>query len=191
MPFDLALRHFDWGTLYVASEWVIRIGALFYVPQRRPPSAARAWLLLIFFLPWLGLLLYLLIGRAYMPRRRWKVQRQIYELIRHIAPRAASFDATVAKAVSPELLPALRLADQLSEFPVVGGKSLRVVAGLRRGDRPHRRRSKRRPALCTHAVLHLRRRRRGAARRLRPRAGGQARRRRARADGCDRARAQA
>src|SRR5437867_3651516 len=65
MSFDLALRHFDWGTLYVTSEWVIRVGALFYVPQRRPPSAARAWLLLIFFLPWLGLLLYLLIGRAY------------------------------------------------------------------------------------------------------------------------------
>jgi cardiolipin synthase len=127
MPFDLALRHFDWGTLYVASEWVIRIGALFYVPQRRPPSAARAWLLLIFFLPWLGLLLYLLIGRAYMPRRRWKVQRQIYELIRHIAPRAASFDATVAKAVSPELLPALRLADQLSEFPVVGGNRFELL----------------------------------------------------------------
>ena len=84
MPFDLALRHFDWGTLYVASEWVIRIGALFYVPQRRPPSAARAWLLLIFFLPWVGLLLYLLIGRAYMPRRRFKIQRQIFELIRKI-----------------------------------------------------------------------------------------------------------
>ena len=46
------MRQLDWGTLYVASEWVIRIGALIYVPQRRPPSAARAWLLLIFFLPW-------------------------------------------------------------------------------------------------------------------------------------------
>ena len=121
MPFEFALRHFDWGTLYVASEWAIRIGALIYVPQRRPPSAARAWLLLIFFLPWAGLVLYLLIGRAYMPRRRFKIQQQIYELIRRIAPRAASFDATVAEVVSPELLPALRLADQLSEFPVVGG----------------------------------------------------------------------
>jgi cardiolipin synthase A/B len=127
MPFDLDLRHFDWGTLYVTSEWVIRIAALVYVPQRRPPSAARAWLLLIFFLPWLGLLLYLLIGRAYMPRRRLKIQRQIYELIRHIAPRSASFDATVAGAVSPELLPALRLADQLSEFPVVGGNRFELL----------------------------------------------------------------
>lgn len=127
MPFDLALQHIAWGTLYVTSEWVIRIGALFYVPQRRPPSAARAWLLLIFFLPWGGLLLYLLIGRAYMPRRRLQVQQQIYELIRKIAPRAGSFDATVCEVVSPELLPALRLADQLSEFPVVGGNHFELL----------------------------------------------------------------
>ena len=186
MPFEFALRHLDWGTLYVASEWVIRIGALFYVPQRRPPSAARAWLLLIFFLPWAGLLLYLLIGRAYMPRRRLEVQRQIYELIRRIAPRAASFDATVADAVSPELLPALRLADQLSEFPVVGGNRFellpvydaaidRIIAEVNGAQR------------YVHMLFYIfedddvgRR----VAEALR--AGGAARRRGARADGCDR-----
>jgi hypothetical protein len=81
------LNDIHWGTLYLASEWVVRIAAFLYVPQRRPPSAARAWLLLIFFLPWPGVVLYLLIGRAYTPRRRLKVQRQIYELIRELAPR--------------------------------------------------------------------------------------------------------
>ena len=98
MPLELALRRLDWGSLYVASEWIVRIAALIYVPQRRPPSAARAWLLLIFFLPWPGVVLYLLIGRAYMPRRRLRVQQQIYELIRRLAPRAASFESTIAHA---------------------------------------------------------------------------------------------
>ena len=121
------LHNVDWGTLYVASEWLVRIGALFYVPQRRPPSAARAWLLLIFFLPWPGVLLYALIGRAYMPRRRFEVQKQTYELIRRIAPRASSFDTMVAPVVSAELLPALRLADRLSEFPVVGGNTFHLL----------------------------------------------------------------
>ena len=121
MPFELALRHLDLGFAYVASEWIVRIAALIYVPQRRPPSAARAWLLLIFFLPWAGVVLYLLIGRAYMPRRRFRIQRQIFELVRKLAPRATSFEATIAHAVSPELVPALRLADRLSEFPVIGG----------------------------------------------------------------------
>jgi cardiolipin synthase len=121
MPLEAAFRSLDWGSLYVASEWVVRIAALIYVPQRRPPSAARAWLLLIFFLPWPGVLLYVLIGRAYLPRRRLRVQQQIYELIRRLAPRAAAFESTIANAVSPELVPALRLANQLSEFPVIGG----------------------------------------------------------------------
>ena len=106
----------------------LRIGALVYVPQRRPPSAARAWLLLIFFLPWFGLILYLLIGRAYMPRRR--LRGAAADLRAHPPPRARArrpFDATVAPAVSPELLPALRLADQLSEFPVVGGNRFELL----------------------------------------------------------------
>lgn len=127
MSFELALPAWSWGTLYLISEWSLRIGALLYVPQRRPPSAARAWLLLIFFLPWLGATLYLLIGRAYMPRRRFEVQKRIYELIRRVVPRAPSFDATVDHAVSPELMPALRLADQLSEFPVVGGNHFELL----------------------------------------------------------------
>jgi cardiolipin synthase A/B len=121
------LHDVNWGSLYVASEWIVRIAALFYVPQRRVPSAARAWLLLIFFLPWPGLLFYLLIGRAYLPRHRIEVQRKIGDLIRHLAPHPDSFDGRVADEVSPELLPALRLADRLSEFPIVGGNRFELL----------------------------------------------------------------
>jgi len=120
-------RSLDWGYAYVASEWVIRVAALLVVPQRRAPSAARAWLLFIFFLPWPGLLFYSLIGRAYLPRRRFDVQRQIYETIRRIEPRALTGEVVVAPEVSPELLPALRLAEQLSEFPVVGGNRFELL----------------------------------------------------------------
>ncbi len=127
MPFETALRNLDLGLVYVTSEWILRVAALVYVPQRRPPSAARAWLLLIFFLPWPGVLLYLLIGRAYMPRRRFRIQRQVFELVRKLAPRASSFEATIAFAVSPELVPALRLADRLSEFPIIGGNDFTLL----------------------------------------------------------------
>lgn len=127
MSAESILHDLNWGVVYVASEWVIRVGALLYVPQRRPPSASRAWLLLIFFLPWAGLLLYLLIGRAYMARRRFRLQKQIYQLIRRLVPRSASFEAEVGAEVPPELLPALRLADQLSEFPMVGGNGFELL----------------------------------------------------------------
>ena len=69
------------GTAYVISEWLVRIVMLVYVPQRRSPASARAWLLLIFFLPALGLALYALIGRAYIPRRRLEQQARLSELI--------------------------------------------------------------------------------------------------------------
>jgi cardiolipin synthase len=127
MPFESVLHELNWGMLYLASEWAIRIGALLYVPQRRPPSATRSWLLLIFFLPWAGLVLYLLIGRAYMPRRRFRVEKQIYELLRRLVPRAGSSEAKVDGAVPSELLPALHLAQRLSEFPVVGGNHFELL----------------------------------------------------------------
>ncbi len=121
------LQAFDWGSLYLASEWVLRIGALFYVPQRRPPNAARAWLLLIFFLPWPGVLLYLLIGRAYLPRRRFEAQKRIVDLARRLTPRSPALDAELTRIVAPELAPAARLADELSEFPPVGGNDFELL----------------------------------------------------------------
>ncbi len=127
MPFVDTLRQLDWGSLYVASEWVLRIGAFLYVPQRRPPNAARAWLLFIFFLPWPGVVLYMLIGRAYLPRRRFEVQRQIFELVRRLAPRPAAFESALMRTLPPELAPAVRLADQLSEFPPVGDNAFTLL----------------------------------------------------------------
>jgi cardiolipin synthase len=43
-------------------EWVIRRAGLAIIPFRRTTAAARSWLLLIFFLPVPGLLLFLAIG---------------------------------------------------------------------------------------------------------------------------------
>ena len=40
-----------WSALYLASEWLIRIVMLVWVPQKRSPEAARTWLLFIFVLP--------------------------------------------------------------------------------------------------------------------------------------------
>lgn len=117
----------DLGALYVASEWVLRLGALLYVPYRRPPNAARAWLLLIFFEPWLGLLLYLLIGRAYLPRRRFAMQRRIFELVRRVLPAAPAPEQRVFDALAPQLQPAAQLAARLSEFPPVGGNAFTLL----------------------------------------------------------------
>ncbi|HEY1605163.1 MAG TPA: cardiolipin synthase [Allosphingosinicella sp.] len=61
------------ATPYLISEWAIRIVMLFFVPTRRTPQAAQAWLLLIFFLPIPGLILYAAIGRPRFPH--WRTER--------------------------------------------------------------------------------------------------------------------
>ena len=55
-------------TAYYILEWLIRIAAIAVVPLRRPPAAARGWLLLIFFLPVPGLLLFFAIGSPRFPK---------------------------------------------------------------------------------------------------------------------------
>src|SRR4051812_39597855 len=70
--FDLSILT-AWGWLWYASEWTIRIIMLVIIPFRRSPAAAKGWLLLIFFLPSVGLILFLLIGRNRWPE--WRLQR--------------------------------------------------------------------------------------------------------------------
>ena len=45
---------FSWTTVYLGFEWALRLVRVAVVPLRRSPQAASAWLLLIFFLPWVG-----------------------------------------------------------------------------------------------------------------------------------------
>src|SRR3954453_23004031 len=75
MGAELILPHdaSSWAILYYVSEWVIRIAMLIIVPFRRTPDAARGWLMLVLFLPWLALLVYWLIGRPTFPR--WRRER--------------------------------------------------------------------------------------------------------------------
>src|SRR2546430_3465607 len=71
-----------WSEFYYLTEWLIRLVMLVYVPNRRTPAAARTWLLLIFLLPWPGLVLYAAIGRIYLPKRRLEQQARASQQIR-------------------------------------------------------------------------------------------------------------
>ena len=116
-----------WASLYIASEWALRIAALILVPQRRTAASARAWLLLILFLPWPGVVLYLLIGRAYLPRRRLALQKRIDETIRRVEPRALTDSKAGWGNAGQTTLPALELAARLSEFPPVEGNGFELL----------------------------------------------------------------
>jgi cardiolipin synthase len=115
----------SWVELYGASEWSIRLAMLFYVPYRRDAAAARSWLLLIFFLPWLGLVLYALLGRAYLPK--WRLARQVVvaETIDRVYRQAPP--TPFREGAQAQLWPALDLTSALSNFPVVGGNRFELI----------------------------------------------------------------
>src|SRR3954449_4500605 len=82
----------------VILDLVIRITALFVVPRDRKPSAAMAWLLAIFLIPFVGILLFLVIGRTRLPKKRLAVQ---VEVDRMIAEKAANLDPAPRRAAWP------------------------------------------------------------------------------------------
>jgi cardiolipin synthase len=106
----------NWGLVYLASEWAIRFAMLFYVPQRRSAAASRSWLLLIFFLPWPGLIFYALFGRIHLSRKRVEQQQRASRHIRAVQAQMRSrLPATVAE-LPEKLLPIASLATNLGDL---------------------------------------------------------------------------
>ncbi|GHH53711.1 cardiolipin synthase [[Pseudomonas] boreopolis] len=69
------------GTWLLALDWAIRLVALLWIPTRTTPGAARSWLLLVGFVPLLGLPLYLLFGHPWLSRQRLQRQAQASQVI--------------------------------------------------------------------------------------------------------------
>lgn len=79
------LTSIDWSfVLFVAhyiSEWIIRIVMLLVVPQRRRPTSALAWLMVIFLQPWIGLIIYLLFGAQRVNEKRRIKLDELHEFL--------------------------------------------------------------------------------------------------------------
>ena len=89
------------GTIAVIVDLTIRLVALVVVPRNRLPTAAMAWLLAIFFIPVVGVLLYLLIGSPQLPKERQRKQLEMNEVIADEYSRA---DAPAFLALGPASL---------------------------------------------------------------------------------------
>jgi cardiolipin synthase len=125
-----ALLHDDklWLNVFFAAEWAVRLTMIVVVPFRRSPEAAKGWLLLIFFEPTAGLVLYWLIGRPTLPAWRVQRHREFDELSRPIFERLASEPNIFHPDVGPELEKAVTLAEALGELPILGGNAIEVLA---------------------------------------------------------------
>jgi cardiolipin synthase len=108
----------------VASDWTIRLVMLAVVPNRRSPEAAKGWLLLVFVLPWVGLLVYLVIGRPRLPA--WRLERR-REARAQIRPLLANRLSAPPPEVAPGFGGSIRLATALGALPVVDGNAVELL----------------------------------------------------------------
>jgi len=78
---DTSTANLIWIIAFLV-DLAIKIAALIIIPRRRKPTAAMAWLLAIFLIPYVGIILYLLIGTFKLPKKRRDEQARIDEIIR-------------------------------------------------------------------------------------------------------------
>ena len=117
-----------WAVVVLASDWAIRLGMLTIVPMRRGPTAAMAWLLLIFAFPWIGLAAYLLIGSTRLPRAREEQRLRLVAHLDRLLVRLQGDEHVQRPALRPEFEGAIRLAERLGRMPIVAGNSAELLA---------------------------------------------------------------
>jgi cardiolipin synthase len=114
------------GSLYYASEWVIRLAMLVYVPQHRSSAATRTWLLLIFLMPWPGLLVYMIFGRIRLPQLRREGQARASKEIRQAEAKLLA-ERSVLGTVPPEYGSASLLAYETGDFAPFAGNRVELL----------------------------------------------------------------
>lgn len=114
------------GVIAVVLDISIRVLALIFVPRNRRPQTALAWLLLIFFQPYVGIILFLILGRARLPRNRRRRQREVND---YILETTEGFDRVKRDPPWPSWLePIVELNRKLGAMPLVGGNTAEMWA---------------------------------------------------------------
>ena len=115
------------SVLYIA-EWIIRVTALFVVVRKRRPTAALAWLVVIYFQPWIGILFYLLIGRHRLPRRRTRQYAQLVQRLGHLKRQFDQHPHVVHPELGPQCRAAITLAERFGSMPILDGNSVKLMS---------------------------------------------------------------
>jgi len=120
LDFNLSL-----ATVLIVVDFIIRVLAVIYVPRNRRPQTALAWLLAIFFIPYIGILLFLLVGNSKLPKGRRRKQEEIN---RYILDGTEGMEDVIEDPPWPAWLhPIVELNRNLGAMPLVGGNSAKLL----------------------------------------------------------------
>lgn len=116
MP-DFSQWH-GWVVLAFVIDLIIRVAAIIVIPRDRRPTAAMAWLLALFFIPVVGVVLFLLIGNPRLPVARRRKQEAINARILELS-KGVEF-GTVQKDPPPWFDALVTLNHRLGAMPLAG-----------------------------------------------------------------------
>ncbi len=107
--------------LLVLLDLAIRVFSIIYVPYNRKPQTATAWLLAIFLIPYIGFIVFLVIGSTKLPRARREKQTEINA---YILEQTEGIERVRRDHPWPPWLESVtKLNRELGAMPLVGGNS--------------------------------------------------------------------
>ncbi|MEV4669848.1 cardiolipin synthase [Microbacterium sp. LWO12-1.2] len=107
-------------------DLVIRATAIIVIPRNRRPTAAMAWLLAVFFIPFVGVFLFLLIGNPRLPRARRRKQDQINE---YIAETSENLHFGTLRPNAPAWFgPIVQMNQKLGALPLSGDNGAHLIS---------------------------------------------------------------
>ncbi len=107
--------------LAVLLDLAIRAFSIIYVPINRKPQTATAWLLAIFLIPYIGFIVFLVIGSTKLPRARREKQTEINA---YILEQTEGIERVRRDHPWPLWLESItKLNRELGAMPLVGGNS--------------------------------------------------------------------
>lgn len=105
----------------VLLDLAIRVFSIIYVPINRKPQTATAWLLAIFLIPYIGFIVFLVIGSTKLPHARREKQTEINA---YILEQTEGIERVRRDHPWPAWLDSItRLNRELGAMPLVGGNS--------------------------------------------------------------------
>lgn len=105
---------------------VIRVTAIIVIPRNRRPTAAMAWLLAVFFIPFVGVFLFLMIGNPRLPRARRRKQDQINE---YIAETSEHLHFGTLRPNAPAWFgPIVQMNQRLGALPLSGDNGAHLIS---------------------------------------------------------------
>lgn len=120
-----------WDPQYIwpVLEWAIRLIAIVVVPIRRSPTAAKVWLLLILFQPFLGVPFFLIFGSYKTPRWRRDQLKKLPEVLKPLRQYLGANPHQILERLPPEYSDSILLAQRLGHLPLIADNCVEVLTG--------------------------------------------------------------